>query len=192
MDATILTKVFGLSAGAAQKWIDPLVQTMGKFHISDNKLRIAAFLAQVGHESGRFIYTAELWGPTVMQQRYERNFGAAWPPVPKDPRNQKAYDLGNDMAGDGRKFKGHGLIQVTGKSNHVKCGISLGLDLLNNPDLLTVPLNAALSAGWFWDAHGLNYLADQKMFLAITHRINGGELGQQQRQTYYDALLEVL
>lgn len=191
MDVGVLVKVFGITPTAAQKWVDPLVKTMDQFHI-DTKLRQAAFLAQTGHESGRFLWVAELWGPTIAQSKYERDFTAAWPPTPMDARNRKAYELGNDAQGDGKKFRGHGLIQVTGKANHLACGKALGLNLLNTPELLMQPIYAAMSAGWFWSSHNLNALADAGQIVAMTRVINGGVLGLSERQTFYNALLPLL
>ncbi|NWC20334.1 glycoside hydrolase family 19 protein [Pseudomonas tolaasii] len=138
-------------------------------------LRVAAFIAQTGHESGQLRWVREIWGPTAQQLGYE---GRA--------------DLGNTVKGDGSKFRGRGLIQVTGRANYVVCGEALGLDLISKPELLELPQNAAMSAAWFWSARGLNTLADQKDFTKITRRINGGLNGQADRQALYDKALQVL
>ncbi|UXV21080.1 glycoside hydrolase family 19 protein [Pseudomonas fluorescens] len=139
------------------------------------KLRLAAFIAQVGHESGQLRYVREIWGPTAQQLTYE---GRA--------------DLGNTVKGDGSKYRGRGLIQVTGRANYAACGDALGLDLINKPELLEQPQYAAMSAAWFWSTHGLNTLADQKDFAKITRRVNGGLTGQTDRQALYDKALKVL
>lgn len=138
-------------------------------------LRVAAFIAQVGHESGQLRYVREIWGPTAQQIGYE---GRA--------------DLGNTVKGDGSKYRGRGLIQVTGRANYSACGEALGLDLINKPELLELPQYAAMSAAWFWSTRGLNTLADQKDFAKITRRINGGLTGQADRQALYDKALKVL
>ncbi|MDY7067558.1 hypothetical protein PsexTeo8_40400 [Pseudomonas extremaustralis] len=137
--------------------------------------RIAAFIAQVGHESGQFRWLKELWGPTVQQAGYE---GRA--------------DLGNTVPGDGSKYRGRGLIQITGRANYAACGEALGLDLVNKPELLEMPQHAAMSAAWFWSTRGLNTLADQGEFVKITRRINGGLTGLDDRQALYDKALKVL
>ena len=119
--------------------------------------RVAAFIAQVGHESGQLRYVREIWGPTAQQAGYE---GRA--------------DLGNTQKGDGSKYRGRGLIQITGRANYAQCGEALVLDLISKPELLEQPQYAAMSAAWFWKQKGLNDLADRDQFLTITRRINGG------------------
>lgn len=137
--------------------------------------RAAAFIAQIGHESGQFRWLKELWGPTAQQVAYE---GRA--------------DLGNTVKGDGSRYRGRGLIQITGRANYAACGESLGLDLINQPELLEQPQYAAMSAAWFWSTKGLNTLADQGDFVKITRRINGGINGMADRQALYDKALKVL
>jgi putative chitinase len=137
--------------------------------------RAAAFIAQVGHESGQLRFVREIWGPTVQQAGYE---GRA--------------DLGNTLRGDGPRYRGRGLIQITGRANYAACGQALGLDLISTPELLELPQHAAMSAAWFWSTKGLNTLADQGGFAKITRRINGGLTGQAARQSLYDKALKVL
>ncbi|CAI2798330.1 glycoside hydrolase family 19 protein [Pseudomonas fluorescens group sp.] len=137
--------------------------------------RVSAFIAQVGHESGQLRYVREIWGPTAQQAGYE---GRA--------------DLGNTLKGDGSKYRGRGLLQITGRANYAECGDALGLDLVNQPTLLEQPQHAAMSAAWFWSAEGLNTLADQGAFVKITRRINGGLNGQTDRQALYAKALKVL
>ena len=127
--------------------------------------RVCAFLAQIGHESGGLRYTRELWGPTHAQQGYEGR-----------------HDLGNNHVGDGFKFRGRGLIQITGRTNYERMGKLLGIDLIANPDLLETLSTAAMSAAAWWEAHGLNGLADAGSFDAITRVINGGTNGAAQRR----------
>ena len=137
--------------------------------------RAAAFIAQVGHESGQFRWLKELWGPTAQQAGYE---GRA--------------DLGNTVKGDGSKFRGRGLIQITGRANYVACGDALGLGLLSKPELLELPQHAAMSAAWFWSTKGLNTLADQGDFVKITRRINGGVNGMEDRLHLWERAKKVL
>ncbi|MBK8772269.1 MAG: glycoside hydrolase family 19 protein [Rhizobiales bacterium] len=130
----------------------------------NNSVRQAAFIAQIAHESGLFRWSKEIWGPTPAQERYE---GRA--------------DLGNDQPGDGKRFLGRGLIQITGRANYRDCAAAIGVDLLNHPELLEQPGLAARSAGWFWHSHGCNALADTGDFEALTRRINGGINGLSDR-----------
>lgn len=155
-------------------WAAPITDAMAAYGV-DSRYRQAAFLAQVGHESGSFVYVREIWGPTAAQAGYE---GRA--------------DLGNVVAGDGYFFRGRGLIQVTGRANYAACGKALGLPLLAYPELLEEPEHAARSAAWFWSEHGLNGLADRQLFSAITKRINGGQNGAADRVERYHRALDAL
>lgn len=154
----------------ATPWAGYITKAMERFQIN-TLARQAAFLAQLGHESGRLIYVREIWNPAQCpwQGRYE---GRA--------------DLGNTQPGDGAKFKGRGLIQITGRANYRDCGKALGLDLEASPALLEQSDNASLSAGWFWSTHGCNELADAGQFEKITRRINGGLNGQADRLALWD------
>ena len=137
--------------------------------------RSATFIAQVGHESGQLRYVREIWGPTAQQAGYE---GRA--------------DLGNTVRGDGSKYRGRGLIQITGRANYAACGEALALDLINHPELLEQSQHASMSAAWFWSMKGLNTLADKGEFLKITRRINGGVNGLEDRQWLYAQAQKVL
>ncbi|WP_282412257.1 glycoside hydrolase family 19 protein [Pseudomonas sp. PS01299] len=147
---------------------------MGRFQIVGPK-RVAAFIAQIGHESGQLVYVREIWGPTAAQSRYEGRL-----------------NLGNTVPADGFKYRGRGLIQVTGRANYAACGEALGLDLISQPELLEQPQYACLSAAWFWATKGLNTLADADKFETITRRINGGLNGQADRLKLWAKALEVL
>jgi len=161
--------------GRIDKFLTPLNAAMAEFKIN-TKLRQAAFLAQLAHESGEFRYVEELAS------------GAAY------DTGSLAARLGNtpEADGDGQRYKGRGLIQITGHDNYAACGKALGIDLLANPDLLEDPDLACRSAAWFWESHGLNELADGDRFTMITRRINGGLNGQAQRQAYYVMAQQVL
>lgn len=154
----------------ASEWAAALTAAMDEFEI-DTPERQAAFLAQLAHESGRFKYVRELWGPTPAQVKYEGR-----------------VDLGNTFTGDGFRFRGRGLIQITGRDNYRRIGAALGMsDILEHPEILEEPANAARSAGWFWKTHGLNDLADQGDFIRITRRINGGVNGLAERQALWES-----
>jgi putative chitinase len=153
---------------------------MDEFEINTPK-RQAAFLAQIAHESAGLQYVRELWGPTTAQLAYEGR-----------------QDLGNTEHGDGYRYRGHGLIQVTGRANHVSCRDDLRARGLNCPDFeetpeaLMVPKWAAMSAGWFWDEKSLNALADVDDFQRITKRINGGLNGYGERVVLWNRAQESL
>ena len=155
-------------------YVPALNTAMNRYQIVGRQ-RVAAFIAQIGHESGQLKYVKEIWGPTPVQTRYE---GRA--------------DLGNTVLGDGSKFRGRGLIQITGRANYKACGEALDLDLINQPELLEKPQHACMSAAWFWASRGLNTLADSGQFDKITQRINGGQNGAADRQALYARALKVL
>ena len=163
------------NAGPVAGVFVPVLNTaMNRYQIVGTK-RVAAFIAQVGHESGQLKYVKEIWGPTAAQKRYE---GRA--------------DLGNTQPGDGSNYRGRGLIQITGRANYKACGEALGLDLIKQPELLEKPQHACMSAAWFWATKGLSTLADEGKFEAITRRINGGLNGLADRQLLYARALKVL
>lgn len=155
-----------------QKFHAPLIQAMGKYVITTPK-RAAAFIAQLAHESGSFQYVKELASGDAYDTR---------------------TDLGNtpEKDGDGRKYKGRGLIQITGTANYKAVGDALGIDFLANPELLETAQYATLSAAWFWKKHGLNELADAGDFKKITKIINGGYNGLADREAFYKKALEVI
>ena len=148
-----------------------IVPAMEKGRINTPE-RIAAFLAQVAHESKEYLFMQELADGWDYEGR---------------------ADLGNVQPGDGPRFKGHGPIQITGRANHRACGRYLGLDLERDPLLLTEPRYGTASAVWFWtQGNGqidLNLLADRGWFKTITRVINGGLTGLSDRRQYWDCLL---
>jgi putative chitinase len=139
----------------AEKYCDAINATMEKYEIN-TPLRQAHFLAQVGHESDSLIYNEEIAS------------GAAY---------ENRADLGNTLIGDGKRYKGRGLIQITGRANYRMYGDFEKMDFESNPELLAELPYCVDSAGWFWDGHSLNILADQDKSMEITRRINGGTNG---------------
>lgn len=159
-------------------FLPPLNAAMARHQI-DGLLRTVAFIAQLAHESGEFQFMEEIWGPTAAQKRYE-------------PPGDLARRLGNTRAGDGKRFKGRGPIQVTGRFNYQKYGDLLGLDLVAQPELAATPEVGFETAGLYWEKNGLNALADAGDFQGITRRINGGQNGAADRERFYRRALEVL
>lgn len=165
----------------ADVFIPYLAEVATKYNIN-TKARIAAYIAQIAHESGQFRYVREIASGKAYEGR---------------------KDLGNVIQGDGVKYKGRGLIQITGRANYKLVGKALGIDFENNPQLLETPRYAVLSSGWFWDNRGLNKFADlpdtwrsatkkYTPFQYITYRINGGQNGYADRLKYYNKALQVL
>lgn len=165
-----LHKIMPHAGKRVEQFLDPLNAAMQEFAIN-NGPRIAAFLAQVAHESGELRYVRELASGEAYEGR---------------------LDLGNTERGDGARFRGRGLLQITGRANYRSCGAALGVDLVSDPVLLEQPELAARSAGWFWETKGLNEFADKGAFLLITKRINGGTRGWAERWAYYERSREVL
>jgi predicted chitinase len=135
--------------------------------------RKAAFLAQLAHESGQLRYMKEIASGEAYENR---------------------RDLGNIYAGDGKRYKGRGPIQLTGRANYDAAGKALGLDLVNNPELVETPKIGFRTSVWFWNKHKLNDLADQntpEAFRKITKKINGGYNGWEDRKNYWEKAKKV-
>lgn len=147
-----------------------LNKNLPKYDINTRQ-RIRMFLAQVGHESGQLRYVKELGSGESYNSR---------------------KDLGNIHEGDGPRYKGRGLMQITGRNNYALCGEALQLPLLDLPELLEQPPHACESAAWFWHMKGLNPLADDGMLREITRRINGGYNGYADRYRLYQLAGEVI
>ena len=168
-----------LAPAKRQLYLPHLNAAMRASGIGTTMLRTAAFVAQLAHESGELRWMEESWGPTAAQLRYE-------------PPNALALRLGNTESGDGKRFKGRGPIQITGRFNYAKYGQLLGRDLVAEPALAAAPELAFETAGLFWRTNGLNELADAQDFVTITRRINGGTNGLADRQMYYARAKAVL
>jgi putative chitinase len=169
-----LVQATGARIDRAKTFLPFIEDAMHEFEINTSA-RQAAFLAQVGHESGGLHWMVEIWGPTDAQRRYEGR-----------------YDLGNVAPGDGYRYRGRGLIQLTGRENYRTAGAALGVDLVEQPELLGEPALACRSAGWFWKTRGCNELADAGKFETITKRINGGLNGYAERLGLWERAKEVL
>jgi len=200
------------------KWLDAVVETCVEFEINTPQ-RIAGFLAQTSHESGGYTMLSENlnYRAATLAACWPNRFAVLGPdkkPV-KDQQGKltptavanaiagkpelianMVYSsrMGNGPAesGDGWKFRGRGLKQLTGKDNYARCGQALGLDLVGNPDLLLEPMAAARSAGWFWKANALSTFADAGDIKGMTKKINGGFIGLEQRQKLYDKVLAAI
>jgi putative chitinase len=162
----------GAAARRIAAYVDPLNRGMAEFGIT-TPARIAAFVAQLAHESGEFRHVRELADGSAYEGR---------------------RDLGNMRSGDGRRFKGRGLLQITGRTNYTRVGKFFGVDFAGRPELLESPEWAARSACWYW-RHGngdLSPLADAGSFQLITRRINGGLNHYAERVSYWERARRVL
>ena len=184
-----------------EEWVDALNETFTRFDIS-NPARQAAFIGQASHESGNFKtlnenlnYRAEtlmrVWPkrfPTLeFAKQYEKN--------PKKIANSVYSNrMGNrdEASGDGFRFRGRGLFQLTGHSNYFHAGKALGEDFVMNPDLVATPRYATLTAAFFWQTHKLNDYADARDYVTMTKKINGGTIGLQDRINHINHALSVL
>jgi putative chitinase len=188
-----------LALGIEGKWLEPLLETFEKYDISTPK-RQAYFIGQCMHESGGFKQLKENLNYSA------KGLMATWPSRFPDMDTAEKYErnpekiankvysgrMGNTEDGDGAKYIGRGLIQLTGKENYANCGNAIGVDLVANPDLLSTPKYAALSAGWFWNRKGLNALADADDIDTITKRINGGLIGIADRKAKVEMVSKYL
>lgn len=182
----------------ADKWVGALNDTCQEFAI-DSPFRIAGFLSNTAHESGGFKFVREnlnysaaslmrVWPsqfPTVeIAQRYAMQ--------PEKIANRAyANRMGNrdEASGDGSKFLGRGLIQLTGKNNYVAYSLACNNEALQKPEIVELPKYAAESAGWFWDVNRLNTLADAQDVSGMCRRVNGGYNGLDDRQMKYSQIM---
>lgn len=195
-----ILSIIPASGARAETYAAPLSEAADRFTIS-TPARLAAFLAQVAHESGSLAHVVENLNysaaglQATWPKRFDDRLAASCARNPERIANiVYANRLGNgdDETGHGWKYRGRGLIQVTGLANYSACGSALDLPLLAQPELLELPSAAAMSAAWFWSTNGLNALADRGEFDAITHRVNGGANGATERQEFYDRAKRVL
>ena len=188
-----------LALGIDGKWLEPLLETFEKYEINTTK-RQAAFIGQCMHESGGFKnltenlnYSAKglvaTWPSRFPNEEYAEEYARK-----PDRIANKVYlgRMGNTEDGDGAKYIGRGLIQLTGKENYANCGLGLGVDLVGNPDWLATPKYAALSAGWYWNKRNLNADADAGNIESMTRKINGGNIGIADRKAKIDMVLKYL
>jgi putative chitinase len=197
----------GISSALADKWYPHVVKVMDEFGIN-TPLREAHFIAQIGTESNGWRSVVESLNYSVAGLAI---FGDRLTAAQREKLGRKPGELalspgrqadianivyggryGNSAPGDGWKYRGRGLKQVTFKSNYDACGKALSLDLVNDPDLLLQDQNAARSAGWFWKANNCNSFADKDDIVGLTKRINGGTNGLDNRKARYNVAKSVL
>jgi len=197
-----------------ENWVPHLESAFARYEIASQN-QIAAWIAQTAHESAGYVLLQENlnYSSDGLCAIWPNRFAILGPdkkPVKKDGKNQPnkfalglhrkpemianvvyAARMGNGPieSGDGWKYRGRGLKQLTGKTNYTKCGEGLGIDLASKPDLLLQPQYAVLSAVWFWVENKCGPLADADDFVGLTKRINGGTIGLEDRTKRYRAVL---
>jgi putative chitinase len=207
----------GVKQATAQKWVDAVAAACQEFNINTPQ-RIAGFLSQCAHESGGFERLQENlnYSADGMAGIWPKRFAVLGPdgkPVKKDGKNQPnkfalalhrkpemianvvySNRMGNGPteSGEGWKYRGRGLKQLTGKDNHRACSAGLGVDLVENPDFLLEPVYAARSAAWFWATNRCNNFADAGDIEGLTKKINGGLIGIEDRKKRYASAVRSL
>lgn len=197
-----LCRVLGCDQSLGYRYIEPINITIDRYSINTPQ-RIAAFIAQVGHESARLTHVVENLNYSA------EGLAKTWPNRFKDKTTGKPNELakrlhrkpedianesyatrlgnGNVASGEGWAYRGRGLIQITGRNNYAAVSHDLGINALMHPELLESPLYAAMSAGWYWDRNLLNLDADVGDIEGMTRRINGGLNGIIDRKELYQS-----
>lgn len=193
-----------------QDWFIPMLATFERFDITTPE-RQAGFIGQCKHESGNFKRVREnlnyssralraMFGKHRITDEECEKYGR----TDDHPANKEmiantiyggdwgAKNLGNTEPGDGWNYSGRGVIQLTGRANYQKLSDAVGVDFISSPHLLEQPEYAILSAGWFWDSRDLNKYADEKDWLTLTKRINGGTIGLEDRVAHIEEALSIL
>jgi putative chitinase len=207
----------GVSKELAERWLPHVQAAFDRFGINTER-QVAAWIAQCAHESAGFkMLTENLnYSADTMAVVWPGRFAVLGPdkkPIKVKGKNQPnkfALALhrqpemiantvyanrmanGNIESGEGWKYRGRGLKQLTGKDNYTRCGQGLGMDLVGNPDVLLTPEGASLSAAWFWSVNKCGPIADSGDFVALTKKINGGTIGLEDRQKRYKAVLAAM
>lgn len=184
-----------------EKFVEPLNEVM-EFYEINTPQRIAMFLAQVGHESGgmkvikeNLFYSAkrlnQIFPKYFIRAGRDANQYAKQPEKIANVVYANRMGNGDTSSGDGYRYRGRGLIQLTGKSNYEAFASDMEMGLDEAVIWLDTPEGAAWSAGWFWDSRELNDLADKGDVLGVTKKINGGINGLEDRQSHYEEALEI-
>lgn len=185
-----------------EKYVEPLNRICLEYGILDNHKRTAAFIAQIAHESGGFNFTLENlnYGAKGLQSVFKKYYptekeALAHERKPEQIANKVyANRMGNgdESSGDGWRYRGRGLIQLTGKSNYERFATFMNMKLEEVPTYLETPEGAIMSAVWFWHTNNLNSFCDKDDFVGLTRRINGGTNGLEDRKHHYELALKQL
>ena len=185
-----------------EKYVDPLNKVGEHYELFENEKRIAAFLAQVAHESGGFNAVVENlnYGAKGLMTTFKKYFpneqiAKEYERKPEKIANRvyaNRMKNGPEESGDGYTFRGRGLIQLTGRDNYTRFANAVGKSLVEAVKFLETPEGAVTSAGWFWDNNKLNIYCDKEDFVGLTKRINGGTIGLEDRKHHYHLALKML
>ncbi|WEV90004.1 hypothetical protein [Pseudomonas phage PotUPM1] len=205
-----LLQIFPNARRNAGVFVSAINRAAARYDIT-SRVRLAAFLAQAGHESAELTLLVENlnYGAAGLANTWPARFALEPAARPRQPNGLAqrlerqpeaiancvyADRMGNGPAasGDGWRYRGRGLFQITGRAQYQRCGRALGLPLVEQPELLERPEHAALSAAWFWENNALNALADAGRFDDITQRINGGQNGRAERRLLWERARAVL
>lgn len=183
-------------------YVEPLNTVAEYYEMFVNPRRVAGFLAQIAHESGGFNFVAEnlnysAKGLMTIFKKYfpTEELANQYARKPEKIANRvyaNRMKNGPESSGDGYKFRGRGLIQLTGRDNYTKFAAALDLDIDSTIAYLETPNGAVTSAGWFWDNNKLNQYCDKDDFVTLTKRINGGTIGLADRKHHYEIALKAL
>jgi putative chitinase len=185
-----------------EKYVEP-INTVGEYYeMFENPRRIAGFLAQVAHESGGFTaikenlnYSAKGLMTTFKKYFPDEATAKQYEKKPEKIANRvyaNRMKNGPEESGDGYRFCGRGLIQLTGRDNYTKFAQALDMSIEDTVAYLETPNGALVSAAWFWDNNKLNQYCDRDDFVTLTKRINGGTIGLEDRKHHYQIALNLL
>jgi len=189
-----------------EEWVDALNETFERFQI-DTPMRQASFIGQCSHESANFKVLEENlnYRAATLLKLFPRTAKRTWGFTPEEaaayerqPKKIANRIYGNRMnnrdeaSGDGFRFRGRGILQLTGAANYHHAGKALGVDFIMEPDLVATPKYAAMTAGWFWNTHKINQFADVQDWVTMTKRINGGTIGLDDRIKHIMQALQIL
>ena len=198
-----LKRIYPRSTQASRlAYCDHINKTADQFAI-DTSVKMAAFLAQIGHESQQLSKVVEstfYTDPVRLYRLFKSDFRSEADAMnfirkPEACANRiYANQNGNgpEASGDGWRYRGRGLIQITGRANYRDCGSALGIDLVSKPEILEKPEYACLSAGWFWHTRNCNRLAERGEFVKLTRVINGGTNGLEERKSLFNVAMTIL
>lgn len=183
-------------------YVEPLNTVAEYYEMFENVKRVSGFLAQLAHESGGFNAVVE--NLNYSKEGLRKTFSKYFPTdeiamqyarQPEKIANRvyaNRMKNGPESSGDGFKFRGRGLIQLTGRDNYTRFAEALDMDLESTIAYLETPNGAVASAGWFWDNNKLNQYCDRDDFINLTKRINGGTIGLPDRLHHYELALKYL
>jgi len=184
-----------------ESYVEPLNDVADYYEMNDNPARLAGFLAQVAHESGGFNLIKENLNYSsdglrkIFGKYFTDDMAKQYARQPEKIANRvyaNRMKNGPEESGDGFKFRGRGLIQLTGRDNYTKFAEALEMNIDDTVAYLETPAGAVSSAGWFWDNNRLNSYCDRDDFVGLTKRINGGTIGMEDRQHLYGVALNML